>query len=140
MSYIFSTQPNLKRKSDNHSPRESTASTYATLIDKRYQTNSSSSVDKGSPHDEHNTCQGVFVKYKNNDYLRTDLSVYRCIDDITSGASFKLVNNDEYSPLFASNCTGVGGVFHERGKSEDIFSSCGLCYDQNKEALIFINI
>ena len=67
------------------------------------------------------------------------MSVNHCIVAITSGASYKVGNNDAFSQLFASNYTGIGGVFHERDKSFDIVSFCGLCYDLNKKALIFVN-
>ena len=70
----------------------------------------------------------MFAKYKSNADLITYLNVYRRIADIASGDSYEVGKNDEISQLFASNCTGSGGVFCERDKSGDIFSSCGLCY------------
>ena len=68
------------------------------------------------------------------------MSVYHRIAAITSGDSNKVLKNDEFSQLFALNCTDSGGVFRERDKSGDIFSSGGLCYAlKQKKAVIFVN-
>ena len=80
-------------------------------------------------------------KYNINDDLKTDLSVYHHISDITSGASYKVGNNDEPSQLFVSSFTGSGGAFHERDKSGNIFSSCVFCYAlKKKKALRWVNL
>ena len=120
---FFITQPKLKSKSDRNYPSDCFHICNPSL--KKISKNYSSGIYKWSPHGEHNRYQGVTAEYNINSDLRTDLSVYRHIFDITSGASYKVVNNDEFSPLFASNFTVSGGVFGERYKSGDIFYLVG---------------
>ena len=120
---FFITQPKLKSKSDRNYPSDCFHICNPSL--KKISKNYSSGIYKWSPHGEHNRYQGVTAKYSRNYDLRTDLSVYRRIATIKSGSSCKLGNNDKFSPLFTSNCTGSGGVFGERDKSGDIFYLLG---------------